>query len=66
MKKLWRIWSIEHDGWWKPNSNGYTQYKGLAGNYSYEEALEIVKNANRHRRDDEAPNEAMVQCEDEE
>ncbi len=27
MKKIskWLIWSIEHNGWWKPSYHGYTK-----------------------------------------
>ncbi len=61
MKKEWLIWSIEHNAWWKPNENGYTNVKEGAGRYTYEDALRITKDANKHPmafRD--VPNEAMV------
>lgn len=54
----WLIWSIEHDGWWKPNRHGYTKYKFQAGRYSFKDACEIVKNSNW--RDKDNPEEAMV------
>lgn len=54
----WYIWSLEHNGWWKPNHIGYTPHKSQAGTYTYEEALKIVKNANIGEHD--TPNEAMI------
>ena len=54
----WRIWSIEHNGWWKPNGDGYTTEKEKAGKYSYEEAVDIVESANINGLD--TPNEAMI------
>ncbi len=55
----WLIWSIEHSGWWKPNSNGYTKKREEAGLYTFEEAKRIVKSANIHLHD--VPNEAMIE-----
>jgi len=55
----WRIWSIEHRGWWGPNSCGYVRLKSQAGEYTLEEAVEICSGANRYRMDDFPPNEAM-------
>lgn len=57
-KHWWLIWSIEHNGWWKPNSHGYTGSIDEAGRYTYEEALQIVKDANSYLR--HTPNEAML------
>lgn len=45
--KLYKIWSIEHGAWWKPNSKGYTPNLDEAGFYSYKEAKSIVDGANR-------------------
>lgn len=53
----WLIWSIEHNGWWKPMSLGYTREITEAGQFSLEEAIEIVTEANRNQR---TPDEAMV------
>ena len=58
------IWSEEHRGWWKAGRCGYTENRGQAGRYSFDEALEIVKGANINLRD--IPNEAMVALTDEE
>ena len=41
------IWSNEHNGWWRPNECGYTDFKELAGYYDLDRAIEICKNANR-------------------
>lgn len=62
MSKLWRIWSIEHDGWWRPNEMGYTPYRDEAGLYSFERAEQICLDANRFRG--RMPNEAMVPVDD--
>lgn len=40
------IWSIEHDGWWKPNRNGYTASWSTAGRYSKDDAFRISARAN--------------------
>lgn len=45
--KLYFIWSIEHQGWWAPNSLGYTNQVGKAGVYAEDAAKEIVYEANR-------------------
>jgi hypothetical protein len=42
------IWSNEHRGWWKPNRHGYTTLTHCAGQFSLEDATEIVTNANRY------------------
>ena len=42
------IWSNEHRGWWKPSRHGYTTLTHRAGQFSVEEATEIVTNANRY------------------
>lgn len=52
------IWSEEHRAWWKPNHRGYTQKREEAGHYEFEEAQEIVLNANINEND--VPNEAIV------
>lgn len=58
----WRIWSIEHTGWWMPNGNGYTNKLDEAGLYTYTKATEIVRGANRNLDYNKhlPPNEAMV------
>ena len=57
-KTKWIIWSLEHRGWWMKNHTGYTQKREEAGEYSYEEALQIVRGANIGEKD--IPNEAMI------
>ena len=54
----WIIWSIEHDAWWAENHSGYVGKRAYAGEYSFIEALRIVKGANIGDRD--IPNEAMI------
>lgn len=58
-EKLYLIWSIEHNAWWKPAMNGYTQKRNEAGKYPFETASLIVKDANIALNDE--PNEAMVE-----
>ena len=41
-----RIWSFEHDAWWKPESHGYTKLFVEAGFYTRAEAEEICTRAN--------------------
>jgi hypothetical protein len=54
----WKIWSIEHQGWWRPNHQGYTKEIKEAGRYSTNEAVSIVRSANIG--DKNTPNEAMI------
>jgi len=54
----WIIWSIEHNGWWAPDENGYVAKKERAGKYTYERACQIVKSANISNFD--TPNESMI------
>lgn len=54
----YRIWSIEHNAWWKPDHNGYTLSIHSAGIYDEAEALDIVEHANQFTAD--KPNEALV------
>lgn len=42
----WLIWSVEHRGYWKPGSNGYTEDIQQAGIFDFSEALRICDNAN--------------------
>ena len=46
MNNKWLIWSFEHDGWWRANSQGYTKQQDLAGQYEFEEAYGICQRAN--------------------
>lgn len=61
--KEFLIWSEEHRGWWAPNERGYVNKREEAGRYSLDEALEIVRGANRMKND--VPNEAIVLADDE-
>lgn len=62
---LWLVWSNEHRGWWAAGQSGYVQSRKAAGRYTYDEALAIVRGANRYRPDEEFPFEAMVKDEHE-
>lgn len=44
--------------WWKPEWKGYTPRAVEAGLYTYEEAVQIIKDANIGMKD--TPNEAMI------
>lgn len=59
--KRYRIWSIEHGAWWRPNWKGYTEKLEDAGEYPYEEACEIIRSANINVRTTNVPNEAMIE-----
>lgn len=54
----WLIWSMEHEAWWGPNHREYFTLKSSAGRYTFDEACEIVRSANKYRGDN--PNEAMI------
>lgn len=62
--KNWIIWSNEHNAWWGADHKGYVAERKVAGRYSYDEALKIVKGANIGLKD--VPNEAMVMVTDDE
>lgn len=51
------VWSIEHNAWWRPASQGYTPSREEAGRYTFDQAVAIVTSANAFL--DERPNEAM-------
>ena len=46
MSDLVKIWSFEHDAWWRPNSCGYTTAETEAGLYPRDQAEKIVAGAN--------------------
>jgi hypothetical protein len=54
----WIVWSNEHNAWWKPSKRGYTNARHEAGRYSFEEACQIVHDANLYCGN--TPNEAVV------
>ena len=54
------VWSNEHRGWWKPTRHGYTTRTDKAGHFSFEAAMDITTNANRHLRPGDDPNEIML------
>jgi hypothetical protein len=55
----WLIWSSDHGGWSKPNRHGYTNRLADAGRYSFDEALEIVQDANAGTFARNFPSETM-------
>ena len=44
--ELVRIWSFEHDAWWRADHCGYTADKDIAGLYPRQEAEDICRRAN--------------------
>lgn len=54
----YRIWSIEHNAWWKPDRFGYTPDITEAGVYQDKEAFQIVREANSFLHDH--ANESLV------
>lgn len=62
--QLFLIYSFEHRAWWAPDRNGYVDRRIAAGRYTFEEAVSICKQANRHGRVINRPEEAMVPDED--
>lgn len=57
----YRIWSLEHGAWWRPNDRGYTVDFYEAGVYSQDQAINICISANF----EDGVNEAMVPTADE-
>lgn len=58
----WYIWSMEHNAFWAPDRNGYTNRRDSAGTYNFVEATEIVRNGN-YGVGPNTPHEAMIQVE---
>jgi len=56
----WLIWSHEHQAYWRANCCGYTTDKKEAGAYTFDEAVKIVFDANKHLPINSFPNEAML------
>lgn len=54
----WLIWSHEHTAWWRPNAQGYCCERKNAGEYGFDQACEILHNANFGLKG--SPNEAIV------
>ena len=40
--KTFVIWSWEHQAWWAPNRQGYTELLAQAGHYTFEEAADLT------------------------
>ncbi len=47
-KTKYLIWSVEHNSWWKAHRCGYTPDKKEAGRYEFNEATEIILDANKY------------------
>jgi len=58
------IWSNEHRGWWKPNRHGYTTRTDKAGQFTFDDAVDIIKDANRFKFEEimvEAPSRDLIE-----
>ena len=44
--RMFLIWSIEHDAWWRPHRVGYTRDLAAAGIYTDRASAEIIASAN--------------------
>ena len=51
---FYKIYSIEHEAWWKPFKQGYCKNWNYAGIYCKKNALEILNDANQHGTINEA------------
>jgi hypothetical protein len=51
------VWSFEHNAWWAPAQNGYVLEFKEAGRYGYQEAIQIMHQANQYAAQ---PMEIMV------
>ncbi len=58
---VYLIWSLEHKSWWRENRKGYTENRSEAGQYEFDEAIDIVLEANI--QENNIPNEAIVPIE---
>ncbi len=61
---MYRIWSVEHNAWWKGGRSGYTKHIHESGKYTLSQANTICHDANKHgsvnNPDYNIPNETMV------
>ena len=55
----YKIWSNEHNAWWRPQQCGYTDHIELAGVYEEDEAYKIVEGANKYIEWAHYPNEKV-------
>jgi hypothetical protein len=63
MSERYLIWSNEHRAWWKASRHGYTTRTDKAGQFSFEQATEIVTKANRIKIEEimvEAPSREQI------
>jgi hypothetical protein len=44
------IWSGEHQAWWKPNGNGYTDDRDSAGRWWYTQAVVATKHCGPEKK----------------
>ena len=51
-EKLYVIWSIEHQAWWKQTKCGYVEHISDAGHFPFTESEHIVKLSNLIRTEE--------------
>ncbi len=66
MNKNWIIWSVESGAWIRAGRNGLTDSRERAGRFGFYEACDMVRHANKASGSPNRPNEAMIECDDEE
>jgi hypothetical protein len=44
------IWSGEHQAWWEPDGNGYTDDRDTAGRWWYEKAVAATKHCDPEKK----------------
>ena len=57
---IWKIYSREHNAFWRANEAGYTPHLDQAGLYTFVKALEICGRANVRPHIDGGPNEFAI------
>lgn len=64
MEETYYIWSTEHNRWWKPGGNGYTENLEEAGDYGRVEAMNICANSALGHKKLRIPNELPIRSSD--
>lgn len=56
----WLVWSNEHRAWWREHGCGYTHDVKQAGRYDFDEAAQIIVEANEYGILTCEPSETLV------
>lgn len=59
-RRMFRIWNHERGKWWLRSRFGYTSHVDEAGQFTYHEALELVRDANIKLEEDGKLQESIV------